>query len=477
MIEQNARRTKIVKSFQGRTLSGESVKQLTNKDIGPEVDVVRLVYSKDQSTAICEFIKNLGNHRNDKTRFPVMLDVSTSTQAQIHGLNEPLELAFGEKMTISPAGGSGRLQIKTDFWDSLFNEGSTVYAGYGYVTMKTKTVSKSLVQLEVIQGGSIFPDMPIFVPETRSGIKVRDVSQADLKDILKCGIDYLVIPGQWSQAQINELRAGLDKDYGDTSPWLLAKIDAVDCYERLEEIVSVVDGVMISRREIALTANPATVPMIAKEIIQVCSDNAKVVVTASEMLGSMRVNATPTRAEVSDVANAVIDGTDAVVLSEEVANGRYGMEAVSAMHRIICDVEASSSVKPNWIKVAPVVENEMDAIAYNAYRTAERIRAKAIVCITKAGNTALKLASFRSEFPVIGVTFSPHVMRRLCIVRGVEGLLLNMDPNIDQVLPIVNDNLVRGSWLKANDSIIFVTLTISPVGRESSNLFTIQNLT
>jgi pyruvate kinase len=343
--------------------------------------------------------------------------------------------------------------------------------------MKTLAIAKGLVELEVTQGGTIYPDMPIFVPETRKGLKARDVSQDDLKELLKCGIDYLVIPGQWTTAQITGFRAGLAAEFGDKAPWLLAKIDSVDAYERLEEIIPAVDGVMISRREIALTANPATVPMITKEIIQLCSDNAKVIVTASEMLSSMRMNATPTRAEVSDVANAVLDGTDGVVLSEEVVNGKYGNEAVAAMHRIICDVEGGSWVKPNWIKAVPAVETEMDAIAYNAYRTAQRIQAKAIVCITKAGNTALKLASFRSDFPVIGVTFSADVMRRLSLVRGVSGLWLNIDPNIDEVLPVVNDHLVRESWLKSGDSIVFVTLTISPVGRESSNLFTVQNLT
>jgi pyruvate kinase len=216
--------------------------------------------------------------------------------------------------------------------------------------------------------------------------------------------------------------------------------------------------------------------MITKEIIQLCNDGAKVVVTASEMLASMRRNVTPTRAEVSDVANAVLDGTDAVVLSEEVANGKYGAQAVQVMQRIIDDIEERAHVRPNWTKHTPRVENEMDSIAYHAYRTAERVKAKAIVTITKAGNTALKLASYRAPVPVIAVTFSEYAQRRLSIVRGVDTLLLDIDPNIDEVLPLVNDQLVRSSWLKAGDPIVFVAITLSPVGRESSNLFTVQIL-
>jgi pyruvate kinase len=191
----------------------------------------------------------------------------------------------------------------------------------------------------------------------------------------------------------------------------------------------------------------------------------------------MRRNVTPTRAEVSDVANAVIDGTDAVMLSEEVANGKYGAKAVEVMSRIITDIEArATNVQLNWVKRAPKVANEMDAIAYHALRTAERIKAKAIVTITKAGNTARKLASFRAPVPIIAVTFSPAVMQRLSLVRGVECMLLDVAPNLDEVLPVVNDQLVRESWLKPGDQVIFVAISLSPVGRESSNLFTVQTL-
>jgi pyruvate kinase len=118
----------------------------------------------------------------------------------------------------------------------------------------------------------------------------------------------------------------------------------------------------------------------------------------------------------------------------------------------------------------------MDAIAYNAYLTAERVRAKAIVCVTKEGNTALRLASYRAPVPVIAVTFSDRVARKLSLARGVQSLVLRTDPNIGQVLPIVNDQLVRQSWLKPGDKIIFVSITLSSVSAKGSNLFTVQQL-
>lgn len=476
MIEQNSRRTKIVKSFEGNALTPAEAENAAKQ----EIDVIRLVYAPKSVKAIREFIKTVKGLRTAENCLPVMLDVSSWTQGTIHGLKEAKEVAFGDKVVLVPAGKSteaGAFQVKSDMWERLFAADAKVFVGSGNVVLKVTTARPDRVELEATQGGTIFPEMEVAVPETRRDPDRLKVTVEELKELLEEGTDYLVISGQWSPAQIREFRDKLQKSYGDKASWLIVKVDSGEVFERLPTLMAEVDGVLISRREMSLTINPATIPMVTKEIIQLCNDQAKVVVTASEMLASMRRNATPTRAEVSDVANAVLDGTDAVVVSEEVANGKYGMQAVQVMHRIIRDIEERVHVRPNWIKHSPKVESEMDAIAYNAYRTAERIKAKAIVTITKAGNTALKLASYRAPVPIIAVTFSENALRRLSIVRGVETLLLDIDPNLDEVLPLVNDHLVRSSWLKAGDPIIFVAITLSPVGRESSNLFTIQNLT
>jgi pyruvate kinase len=407
-----------------------------------------------------------------------MLDVASWTQALVTGLPAPKEVAFGERLVLSPTAMPNTIAIKTDIWDRLFAVDAKVFIGSGNVALRTVAVHKDRVELEVTQGGTIYPDMDVIIPETRRDPDRQGASVQELDELIGEGIDYLIIPGQWKAATIAEFRASLVKAHGDGAPWLIVKIDSEGVYERLAELVKDVDGVLISRREMALTMNPSTVPMITKEIIQFCADAAKVVITASEMLASMRRNSTPTRGEVSDVANAVIDGTDAVMLSEEVANGRYGDKSAEVMGRIIRDIESAAvTVRPNWLRHAPKVTNEMDAIAYNALKTAERLKAKAIVTITKAGNTAMKLASFRAPVPIIAVTFSEAVLRRLAIVRGVQSLLVDIDPNLDEVLPLVNDQLVRYSWLKPGDNVIFVAITLSPVGRESSNLLTVQTLT
>ncbi len=474
MIEKNQRRTKVVKSFEGKALNPKEAELAAHQD----VDVLRLVYERPTVPAIREFVRTIKGQPDKDQRKPLMLDIASWTQALVTGLTAPRDVAFGERLHLAPAAGGNAIAIKTELWDRLFVVDAKVFIGSGNVALRTVSVHKDRVELEVTQGGTIYPDMDVIIPETRRDPTRQAASAQELGELIRDGIDYLIIPGQWTAPTISEFRATLAKNHGDAAPWLIVKVDSEGVYERLSELAPHVDGVLISRREMALTMNPANVPMITKEIIQFCADAAKVVITASEMLASMRRNSTPTRGEVSDVANAVLDGTDAVMLSEEVASGRYGDKAVEVMARIIRDIETSSvAVRPNWLRHTPAIANEMDAIAFNALKTAERLKAKAIVTITKAGNTALKLASFRAPVPIIAVTFSEAVLRRLSLVRGVQSLLLDIDPNLDEVLPLVNDQLVRYSWLKGGDNVIFVAITLSPVGRESSNLLTVQTLT
>ena len=118
----------------------------------------------------------------------------------------------------------------------------------------------------------------------------------------------------------------------------------------------------------------------------------------------------------------------------------------------------------------------MDAVAFGAYRSSERMNAKALVCVTKSGNTALSLSAYRAPIPILSVTFSTITKRRLALIRGVQAMLLEAPPSIDEVLPAINEQLVRDTWLNAGDKIVFVSVTLSPIGQESSNLFTIQRL-
>jgi pyruvate kinase len=171
-----------------------------------------------------------------------------------------------------------------------------------------------------------------------------------------------------------------------------------------------------------------------------------------------------------------MDGADAVLLTEDISKGPYLLRALEVCANVISDIEKQEGLAINWRKKAPIVQNEFDAVASQAYQTAHRLNAKAIACLTKQGNTALKLSSFRQTTPIIAVTYSEQVNRRLARVRGVDAVKLDVDPTLDELLPAVNDLLKRHCGLKSGDKFVFVTVTLSPVGREASNLFTIQQI-
>jgi pyruvate kinase len=473
-LTKDGRRTKIVWSFESRILDEDLIAQVCRED----VDALRLVLNRATADQIPKFIDGL---RKQATVTPsIMVDLQEGARASTVGLKEPREVAFGAHVSLGEEGSGATFEIQSRQWDGLFKEDELVYMGYGNAVLRVTSVAGRKAETEVVQGGTVFPDSDLHIPATRKAPKIADYKTHSLDHVLKRGIDFLVLPGIESPKELQEFRhfvANETKKAGvATPPWLVLRVDSIGVYQKLDELLEVVDGLLISRRELALSISPAQIPMITKEIIQRCNDQAKLVLTASEMLGSMRRNVTPTRAEVSDIANAVIDGTDAVVLSEEVAHGKYAAQALQVMRRTILDIESRDGEEPNWIKLAPTISTEMDAVSYSAYRTAKRVGAKAIVCITKAGNTALKLASFRAPVPIIAVTFSPDILRRLSVVRGVNALVMGVDPKIDEVLPLVSDHLLRDSWLQQGDRIIFISVTLSSLGREASNLFTVQQL-
>jgi pyruvate kinase len=439
------------------------------------MDGLRLVYSPNSDKKILTFMKNIRKIRQDSglKHVPIIIDIATHVRGYVSDVGNKQELNYGDIVTIGTKGSKADLIIVSDEWDGLFAQDVTVFLGHGSIVCKVKKLIGPTVEVEITQGGEVFPRMEIQVPETKRPPSIELLKVFDFKTFSEAQIDFLVVPGDVPDLATFDFF----REVMPNGPWLIAKIDSRASYENIDNIIPKVDGLMISRREMALSLEPATIPMVTKEIIQKCNDKAKLVITASEMLGSMGHNPTPTRAEVSDVANAVIDGTDAVVLSEDIGFGQYCSRAIEVGHSVIADVELNNSdIVTNWLKEAPVIRNELDAVAFHAYQTANRVGAKAIVCITEQGNTALKLASFRGPKPIIAVTFSPEVNRRLSLVRGVEGVVLDIDPTLDELLPNVNDLLKRKSWLNAGDAIVFVTVTISSVGKEASNLFTVQIL-
>jgi pyruvate kinase len=471
MLLKSQRRTGVVWSFESSTFNAD----LTNLIVSEDPEAIRLVPQSGQFGRTVEYMQELRDKllaRGRKT--PIIVDIFSRVGAQVKGIKGKKELLFDEEVTFSLPGKDGDFEIGTSEWEGLFKKGFVVYLGNGAVVLKV-VEAKDVVRLKVAQGGAVHMDMAVHIPEANRSPRFADIPKEDIDVILKNRVDCVMIPGFVDSKDIKLLTEGLAAS--PSPPWVLLKVSSEEVYKNLESLLPFVKGVVISRVELAMSVDPARVPMMTKEIIRMCNNQAKIVLVASEILGSMRHNATPTRAEVSDIANAVFDGADGVVLSEDLAHGRFAQRGLMLAKKTIADAESEESyVDLAKLKDKSSFTDTLAAITFSAYRTAHRNRAKALVCITKEGNTALLLASFRTPIPVIAVTMTEDVVRRLGLVRGVNGMLLEALPSIDDVLPLINEKLTKDSWLKPGDKIVFVSVTISSIGETASNLFTIQTL-
>jgi pyruvate kinase len=236
-------------------------------------------------------------------------------------------------------------------------------------------------------------------------------------------------------------------------PGLIAKIERSEAIPHLEAIVKASDGIMVARGDLAIEVGNAAVPALQKRMIKTARALDKVVITATQMMESMIVNPVPTRAEVSDVANAVLDGTDAVMLSAETATGRYPVETVVAMASIC---EAAEHAEDDLLDSAEFATRHFgridQSIAMGALFTAYHLGCKAILALTESGSTALWMSRYRIKTPIYGMTTQPRTQRRMALYRNVRPMLMPVHDERDEALHEAEALLVDGGVLKPGDT-------------------------
>ena len=234
-------------------------------------------------------------------------------------------------------------------------------------------------------------------------------------------------------------------------PGLIAKIERAEAIPRLEEILRASDGIMVARGDLAVEVGNAAVPALQKRMIRMAREMDKVVITATQMMESMITNPVPTRAEVSDVANAVLDGTDAVMLSAETASGKYPLETVQEMSRICEAAEAAEDVKLDADFTGQTFNRIDQSIAMGALFTAHHLGAKAIVALTDSGSTALWMSSHRIHIPIYALTPKLATQRKLALYRNVRPLLMDTSVDRDSALAQAEAHLKKRGIVKAGD--------------------------
>ncbi len=409
----------------------------------------------------------------------VVLDLAPATRAFVKSISIDIDaIQIGSILKLG-TGSDADIQISATVpLSEIYQKGARAYLGAGGTFLKLEDFNgKDTMQAEVVQLGGIKIGSPLHVPSTREVDTKGDylVDLAKYEELLNHHITHVILPGFLSPGVFKKLRDHIQK-VTERPIWFVAKVASQSDFENLQSIFEHISGVYVSRLDWAMTVEPASIPVKTKELHQKCVMNGKFFVTASQMLLSMASNITPTRAEVSDIANALVDKSDAIVLTKEIDSFEAVSRTLDMMEKIIFDVEQNYKKMSGWVMQEPTVDSPFSAVAYGAVEAARNVGAKAIVALTHSGNTVQAISTFNPPIPVIAISFDDCLLRSLALIRGVYGFCLSSTPKLDEVLNVVNAQLIKQGLLDKDDLYVFASVTLSSLGSDASNLFTIQKV-
>ncbi len=420
------RKTKIICTLGPRTMEGDILEQLIEKGM----DVARFNFSHDSHEQHLEKLKKV-RELADKHQRPVacLLDTKGPEIRIREFKNGSIELKAGQTFTLTTREVEGTEEIVGITYSNLpydLEAGSKVLIDDGLIEMKVLRIEHgSDIVCEVLNGGKISNKKGINVPGTK--LSMPFISEQDRKDIvfgLENDFDFIAASFVRTADDILQIRKIL-KDNNNSSMKIIAKIENMQGVENIDSIIEVSDGIMVARGDMGVEIPGEEVPVIQKMIIKKAQHAGKDVITATQMLDSMIKNPRPTRAETADVANAIYDGTGAIMLSGETAAGNYPVEAFTTMARIAERIEKDIDYKKRFFALDDIkTEGTSDAICHAAVTTAHDLNCKANIIVTKTGSSARRVSRFRPDPYIIACTTSMKVCRQLMISWGITPILI-----------------------------------------------------
>lgn len=342
--------------------------------------------------------------------------------------------------------------------------GSRILVDDGLFELTVERVEGREILTRVVNGGRIKPRKGVNLPNIKLRISaITDKDRADLAFAYEHGLDYVALSFVRDADDVKELIDFMLTHYGRKIP-IIAKIEKPEAFQDIDAIVHVADAIMVARGDLGVETSPQDVPLMQKTIIRLCNITGKPVITATQMLESMINNPRPTRAEANDVANAILDGTDAVMLSAETAAGQYPVAAVRMMKSIALNVEASDIFKTLMHKTVLTQEELLaktglrveDAVHFATVDLVEKVRASYLVGFTNSGASVMGLAKFRPIAPLIA--FSPRLgtLRKLALVWGVTPLQLgSVVATVDDLLSAATEFLLNKGMGREGEIVVF----------------------
>ena len=366
----------------------------------------------------------------------------------------------GEPLTLTSApvaeGDGQRVHVSYDPLAEEVSEGNRILLDDGHLELVVTAVEGDDVRTEVVVGGPLRSRKGVNLPQLKSARP--SLTAKDIKDLafgLAHDVDFIALSFVRSGGDVVDLVQRVRDSGKDIA--VISKIEKPEAVEDFPSILAGSQGIMVARGDLGIEIPMQQVPVVQKQLIRACLEASKPVITATQMLESMIENPRPTRAEATDVANAVFDGSDAVMLSGETAAGKYPVEAVRVMDEIVRAAEANrrglggrQAVDPVSDRDAPVTE----AVSYTAVRLAEETGARAICCLTHSGSTARAIASHRPDIPIFAFTDDPSAVGRIALSWGVEPIAIPYQEHTDDGVRAVHRELLQHDGFSEGDRVV-----------------------
>ncbi len=387
-----------------------------------------------------------------------------------------LELGTEVVLTTRPIEGRGReVPVQYGNLPEHVKPGEHILMADGLLELQVLEAGGSEIRCRVLAGGLLESNKGLNLPQASLSIPaITDKDREDLRLGLELGVDWVALSFVRTVDDVRELRQ-LAQEYGDEGRVpLISKIEKPEAIQNIDGLIAASDGIMVARGDLGIETSPEQVPIMQKMIINKCNAAGKPVITATQMLESMIHNPRPTRAEASDVANAILDGTDAVMLSGETAVGDYPVETVLTMARITEHAEETAPGKGRRSPHVPIPQCGIaEAVSHASTETATDIQAAAIITPTSSGYTARMVARYRPEAPIVAVTPNPSVQRRLTLYWGVCPLLSRRTDNTDEMTADAVRSAVDQGWVRQGEVVVITGGTAgSPPG--TTNMITVR---
>jgi pyruvate kinase len=449
------KRTKIVATLGPATSSRETLKQLIKEG----VNVCRINFSHAVHSDLIETIKTLREVDHELGTHTGILGDLQGPKIRIGNLHsEPIMLEKGHKMVFTTKpflGDKNRVHINYDTFPKDVTIGDKILVDDGKLIFKViSTNGTDEATLEVVYGGPLNSRKGVNLPDTK--ISMPSLTEKDLADLdfaLSQRIHWIGLSFVREASDIHELRAIIESKEKDCR--IIAKIEKPEAVKNLDDIIEATDAVMVARGDLGVEIPLEEVPLLQKQIVLKCQQMAKPVIIATQMMESMIDSITPSRAEVNDVANAVMDGADAVMLSGETSVGEHPVEVIKVMSRIIKQTETFNGIYNADFQ--PLINTQRfisDNICFAALDLAEKVSAKAIVTMTFSGYTAMKVASFRPKSGVYIFTGNRRLLKMMSLVWGTRTFFYDKFGSTDETIEDIKVILRDVEHLEEDDLII-----------------------